>query len=173
MVTATFPEDYGYALFSIIIIAFHCTIQGYRNGRGRILNINFIRETLLEENTEYNELFGHDIQKGGYPDMGDGRFAAKLPFKEWLKLSVGQRAHQNYVEGLPLVLSSIAVAGLKYPIATAIMSLVYVIGREIYCIGYRRAGPKGRFWGEFFFLPLLGLFGLAAYTSLSFTRLFD
>jgi hypothetical protein len=33
--------------------------------------------------------------KGGYPDMGNGRYAAKLSDDDWLKFNNYQRAHYN------------------------------------------------------------------------------
>jgi hypothetical protein len=45
------------------------------------------------------------LPKGGYPDMGNGRFSAKLSDEEWLKFNYAQRAHQNYVEGAASILT--------------------------------------------------------------------
>lgn len=36
--------------------------------------------------------------KGGYPDMGNGRYAADWSYKEWFIFNNWQRAHYNYLE---------------------------------------------------------------------------
>jgi hypothetical protein len=36
-----------------------------------------------------------DAVKGGYPDMGSGRYSAKLSDEEWIKFNNYQRAHYN------------------------------------------------------------------------------
>ena len=173
MVAVTFPEEYGYVLLSLIGIAFHCFTQALRIGRYNFMSLQFIKENLTDENKQYNELYGHDIPKGGYPDMGDGRHAAKLPYKEWLKFNAGQRAHQNYLEGLPIVMTFVAIAGLKYPLFTAVNSVVYILGREFFCSGYRANGANGRLRGIWFNIPLILLLGASVQASLSFTNLLD
>jgi len=41
----------------------------------------------------------------GYPDMGNGRYSAKLTDEQWLKFNYAQRAHQNYVEGAASIIT--------------------------------------------------------------------
>ncbi|OMJ13310.1 Microsomal glutathione S-transferase 3, partial [Smittium culicis] len=85
--------------------------------------------------------------KVDYPDMGSGRFSAKLSDKEWAEFNNIMRVHQNYVEQLPLAILSVLVNGLFNPIQSAIAGEVYIIGRFIYAYGYKSHGPKGRMTG--------------------------
>ncbi len=32
---------------------------------------------------DHMEAFGEDIGKGGYPDMGSGKYSQKLTYKQW------------------------------------------------------------------------------------------
>jgi hypothetical protein len=34
-----------------------------------------------------------DVPKGGYPDMGNGKFGKKLGYREWFEFNTAQRAH--------------------------------------------------------------------------------
>jgi len=36
--------------------------------------------------------------KGGYPDMGNGRYAADLSYDQWFAFNNAQRAHYNFLE---------------------------------------------------------------------------
>jgi hypothetical protein len=46
---------------------------------------------------EHKLVTGLDIEKGGYPDMGNGRYSAKLPYQEWYRFNNAQRVHNNFV----------------------------------------------------------------------------
>lgn len=44
----------------------------------------------MEDNfkIEHERFFpGEKVPKGGYPDMGNGRYAAKLSYKEWYEFN--------------------------------------------------------------------------------------
>ncbi|OMJ21175.1 Microsomal glutathione S-transferase 3 [Smittium culicis] len=85
--------------------------------------------------------------KVDYPDMGSGRYSAKLSDKEWVEFNSIMRVHQNYIEQLPLAILSVLVNGLFNPIQSAIAGDVYIVGRFIYSHGYKAYGPKGRMAG--------------------------
>ena len=78
--------------------------------------------------------------QGGYPDMGDGQFAQKLPLEDWIKFANYQRAHGNYHEGIATILTFLAVSGLFFPTYTVALGALYIVGRFVYGMGYRNLG---------------------------------
>eukprot|EP01064_Diplonema_japonicum_P032686 TRINITY_DN61_c0_g1_i2.p1 TRINITY_DN61_c0_g1~~TRINITY_DN61_c0_g1_i2.p1 ORF type:complete len:180 (+),score=51.84 TRINITY_DN61_c0_g1_i2:89-628(+) len=168
-VTYTLPADYGYVMLSAVAVTFHCLTQGARVGRYRVMNKEWVEKNLKEENKMFKEKYGMDIPKGAYPDMGDGRHCAKLSYKEWLEYASCQRAHGNYVEGLTGIVLTILVSGLNFPMWTVTNTIAYIVGRELYCGGYRKNGPVGRMRGIWFNLAMLLLVGSAVVSSLRFT----
>ena len=171
-VTFSVPEEYGYVLAGLIGVCFHCTLQGGFVGRYKAMSVKWIEDNLRDENQRFKKKYGYDIPKGAYPDMTDGPHAQKLTYEEWLDYACAQRAHQNYVEGLAQVLFLGVVSGLGYPRATAGALVAYIVGRQLYCMGYRNNGPKGRLNGMPFQIPaLLAMLGMACHTAFTMTPL--
>lgn len=103
-----------------------------------------------------------------YPDMGNGRFAAKLEDKDWETFNNYQRAHYNYVEQVSSAQTFLLLGGLFHPIPSASLGLVYILGRQLYTWGYRAKGASGRMAGALILdLALLGMFGTTVYGSLN------
>lgn len=101
-----------------------------------------------------------------YPDMGNGRFAAKLNDEDWEKFNNYQRAHYNYVEQVSSIQTLLLLGGLFYPKIAAALGLKYVFGRFLFTRGYRKHGAKGRLTGSpFIAISLLGLFGVTVFGS--------
>ncbi|PVU84809.1 hypothetical protein BB559_007381 [Furculomyces boomerangus] len=82
-----------------------------------------------------------------HPDMGCGRFAAKLSDKDWATFNNVIRVHQNYVEQLPIAISAVLMCGLFYGKVSATLGLIYIASRFAYAYGYSTFGPKGRMVG--------------------------
>ncbi|KAJ7031596.1 hypothetical protein C8F04DRAFT_1109899 [Mycena alexandri] len=55
-----------------------------------------------------------------------------------------QRAHQNTLENLPMLLIGTAITSLKYPHAAAAALTVWSISRVGYTVGYTTGTPKKR-----------------------------
>lgn len=55
-----------------------------------------------------------------------------------------QRAHYNFLEGISTALTLLLIGGLFYPKLSALLGLVYNVGRFIYALGYQKYGSKGR-----------------------------
>jgi len=100
--------------------------------------------------------------RGGYPDMGNGRFAAGLEFEDWVSFNNAQRAHYNYIERYASVVVAELGCGLFFPRLAVLAGVVYIIGRALYTGGYKFEGPRGRRYGvaicEMAYFPML--FGL-------------
>lgn len=75
--------------------------------------------------------------------MGSGRYSQLLPYSSWLKFNSAQRVHANYVEGIASSLLALLGAGVFYPRAAVVAGFVFMLGREVYGIGYM-SGPSGR-----------------------------
>jgi len=82
-------------------------------------------------------------------------------------LNCAQRAHSNFLENYPIALSGMLVAGVKYPVSSAVWGAVWTASRMIYATGYTRADKtegKGRYGtarlGSLFWLSQLAFVGL-------------
>ncbi|RPD65141.1 membrane-associated proteins in eicosanoid and glutathione metabolism [Lentinus tigrinus ALCF2SS1-7] len=84
-----------------------------------------------------------------------------------------QRAHQNTLEVLPVVLTGTLVSGLKYPIAAATLGGMWILSRVIYTIGYSTGDPKKRNMlgaGPIGALSLMGIVGLSTASVVSLLK---
>jgi hypothetical protein len=107
------------------------------------------------------------LPRGGYPDMGTGRYAALLPYASWYRFANAQRAHYNYVESVASVLTFSLLGGLHYPRFAAGATAGYVVGREVYAYLYSKKGPGARSAGALILdVALLALFGSAVASGL-------
>lgn len=76
-----------------------------------------------------------------------------------------QRAHGNYLENHTSFVAALLLAGLRYPIASAIIGLGWCVSRVLFAIGYTRTDKdkgQGRLVGLGFWLCQLALFGMTA-----------
>ncbi|CAM6088156.1 unnamed protein product [Calypogeia fissa] len=69
-----------------------------------------------------------------------------------------QRAHQNTLENYPSYLALLLIGGLGYPITSAVLGLVWIVGRLVYSLGYFTGDPNNRLKGMFHFFGFVGLF---------------
>lgn len=113
----------------------------------------------------------HSINTGRY------RKAAKIDYPaayapssntspEAQRFNCAQRAHGNYIENQVSMVPALLIAGLKFPIVSAVMGLCWTLSRYSYMVGYSKGGEggKGRYknGGLHFWLFQFGLMGLAA-----------
>jgi len=152
-----------------VLIAFEILLIGFfipGKLRGELFNEEFMKKYFGEE---HKNATGKEIEKGGYPDMGNGKYSAKLSYEDWYKFNNAQRAHQNFVEFAPSGFVMLFIAGIYFPVATAVLGLALFIGRIFYSIGYAKGGPAGRLIGAIIGdLVLLGLFGLSITSGIFF-----
>ena len=67
--------------------------------------------------------------------------------KEDVAFNCTQRAHQNTLEGLPIVNLMMLTSATVYPLPAAAFGLVWVVGRFLYIQGYSSGGPDARMLG--------------------------
>ena len=80
----------------------------------------------------------------GFPDAGDGRYAQKLPYGDWVKFNNAVRVHLNFVESLPCVLTILLYSGLFLPKITMYVAFVTAGARIIYIVMYLIWGSNAR-----------------------------
>jgi glutathione S-transferase len=82
-----------------------------------------------------------------------------------------QRAHQNYLENLPILLTGVLVGGLRHPLIAVGLGVGWMVFRIVYFIGYTRTDKKdgiGRMQGASFWAFQFSLLGLLAKTAFDF-----
>ncbi|PIL31423.1 hypothetical protein GSI_06124 [Ganoderma sinense ZZ0214-1] len=90
-----------------------------------------------------------------------------------LKFNCAQRAHQNTLETIPMILTSTLITGLKYPVLAASLCGAWTFSRIFYTIGYSSGDPKKRYMGGNLLFGIVGMFGLllgSTATVVSFVR---
>jgi glutathione S-transferase len=83
--------------------------------------------------------------------------------KEAYIFNCAQRAHGNFLENETSFLAAMMISGLKYPTASALLGVGWLINRVIYAVGYTRQdkeGGKGRLAGAGFWLCQFALYGM-------------
>ncbi|EIE25236.1 glutathione S-transferase [Coccomyxa subellipsoidea C-169] len=78
-----------------------------------------------------------------------------------------QRGHQNSLENYPQFLACLILAGLSYPVTSAITGVIYLIGRIVYFQGYATGVPGKRLRGAFFNFAMLFFYGLLVKSAIS------
>merc|ERR1711924_211763 len=96
----------------------------------------FNKEFMKQFDKEHKAAFGPNSEaaEGGWPDAGDGRYSDKLAYKDWVEFNNVMRAHQNFVEMLPMQLAFLLVGGLIVPKFTMYVGFVAAIARIAYSI---------------------------------------
>eukprot|EP00695_Tsukubamonas_globosa_P003289 TRINITY_DN552_c0_g1_i1.p3 TRINITY_DN552_c0_g1~~TRINITY_DN552_c0_g1_i1.p3 ORF type:complete len:98 (+),score=49.18 TRINITY_DN552_c0_g1_i1:199-492(+) len=85
--------------------------------------------------------------------------------KEQKEFNYAQRVHGNYVEGFTLYILFLIITGLSFPVYAAVAGAIYIVGRQVYSIGYM-IHPQKRMYGAIIFdLALLALLGGAIYSA--------
>ncbi|CAG7848496.1 SubName: Full=Uncharacterized protein {ECO:0000313/EMBL:CCA66602.1} [Serendipita indica DSM 11827] len=83
-----------------------------------------------------------------------------------LKFTCAQRAHQNMLETLPIILFGLAWSGLYYPVTTSALGVGWIISRVIYLKGYTSGTPEKRLPGfQIASTFLFCIVGLGLYSS--------
>jgi len=130
------PNSYGGVLLTAVLICFHYSLHviPISKARKKYFNKEFFKENFP----------GINAAKSGYPDTGNGHYAARLSPTEWIAFNNAQRVHLNYLENLVPHLTFLLTTGIMYPRFAVVLGWVFMIGRTLYTIGYLRHGPEGR-----------------------------
>jgi hypothetical protein len=140
-------------------------LTGYTVGggmRNKIFGKDFMEGNFKQEHDE--AFLGQDVPlpRFGNPDMGSGRYAAKLSYKDWFLFNTSQRIHYNYLETVVCVIVWILIGGIRNAWITFGFGVAYLVGRILYNILSTRKGINGRFPAvAIIFACHLGLFVLS------------
>ncbi|KAG8461138.1 hypothetical protein KFE25_003707 [Diacronema lutheri] len=166
-VTLSLTPDYGYVLAAAGVIGITSTYIG-----AQVMSLRakcFKSESFTASKAvqamrdEHKKAFGTDMNNLGYPDMGNGRYAAQLDYASWVMFNNGQRAHYNMVESVGPLVGALLTSGLAAPRLAASLGVCYALGRLLYARGYcSEQGADGRIPGAgLAFLSMLSLYVLA------------
>ena len=161
-------DDYRFVLAVVlgqVLVYFFCV--GYAGSpRSKLFTQEFMDENFKAE----HETSGltDPLKKGGYPDVGSGRYTMATGYKGWYDFNIAQRVHIQYMEAITQMLFQQLFAGLYWPVPTAIIGIIYFIGRIVYTAGYIKGGPKGRLLGALMTLPIQMMMPIYTIVSLGY-----
>lgn len=142
-------KNYGWVIISATAIGLQCYFTGFiipMGERKKAFGKEFMEKNFGEI---HRAEVGSDIPLNnlGYPDMGSGKYAEKLPYKDWYNLNIAMRTHYQFLEQVPMALTFLLLGGLSAPIPAAGLGFAYFGGRLLYTTGYQKGGPAGRSTG--------------------------
>ena len=132
-VALALTPDHGVVIVVAALMAAQTVASGFV--------ISFVRSRIFSKKffaTEFPEL--KEAPAGGYPDMGCGPYAARLPPAAWAAFNNCMRAHQNCVEGCAPIVTLQLLAGLFFPMLASVAGIVYLVARTWYTVNYMRGG---------------------------------
>jgi glutathione S-transferase len=131
--------DHACALLSCVAIGFEATIFGAIAGRtrGKVFTKEFMESNFGNEH--FNAVHSA-VSQNGYPDMGNGRYAAKLSYADWHNFNNAQRVHYNFIENITSYVIFIIIASLFFPSEASIIGWGLFVVRLIYAWGYLKEG---------------------------------
>ena len=132
------PKLYGYVLFVVVLTCFYALLIGFLGTAA--YRKRYFTEDFMQNNfgTEHELITGSKIQKGGYPDMGSGRYTMKAGYQAWYLFNLGARTHANLMENLPQVVICLLIIGLWSPLTAIVMGTINLAMR----LGYANAYTK-------------------------------
>eukprot|EP01017_Pseudomicrothorax_dubius_P036065 TRINITY_DN512_c0_g1_i1.p1 TRINITY_DN512_c0_g1~~TRINITY_DN512_c0_g1_i1.p1 ORF type:complete len:176 (-),score=32.91 TRINITY_DN512_c0_g1_i1:160-687(-) len=175
MVVLNLDKEFGYVLLTVVFQAFEVLIIGFAvpgRARSKVFNKNFLE---VHFGDEHRREFGVPPPRGGYPDMGTGRYSDKLPYAEWVYFNKAQRVHYNLIEQAASIMVFTLIGGLQYPIAATVLGALFIIGRIFFCAYLLPKGSEdilrsiGALLGD---VSLLGTFGISVAAGLKICEVF-
>ncbi|KAI9454164.1 hypothetical protein BJY52DRAFT_1285864 [Lactarius psammicola] len=82
--------------------------------------------------------------------------------KDAMKFNCAQRAHQNTLENLPLIVLSTVLSAIHYPTYAAVGCGIWSFSRVLYTMGYSTGEPRRRAVGSLTSLGVQTVLGLFA-----------
>eukprot|EP01138_Halocafeteria_seosinensis_P000216 gb/GECG01000222.1/.p1 GENE.gb/GECG01000222.1/~~gb/GECG01000222.1/.p1 ORF type:complete len:135 (+),score=14.07 gb/GECG01000222.1/:1-405(+) len=111
-------QDHGWVVLAATGVAAQCYMSCVRAATMRPKLFGSAefqrREKVQQLKDEHKKATGEEeLNPGGYPDMGNGRYSEALTYKEWYEFNLAQRAHQNYLEQVCTVETFLVRDGVK------------------------------------------------------------
>jgi glutathione S-transferase len=124
------PKEYGYVVIVLVLYCFLNIWMSSQVGRAR---------------KKYNVL---------YPTM----YANEAENKDAKIFNCIQRGHQNSLEMMPMFFMLMILGGIRHPLISASLGVVYTVSRFFYFKGYSTGDPRNRLsLGKYGFLAAFGL----------------
>eukprot|EP01017_Pseudomicrothorax_dubius_P010231 TRINITY_DN13623_c0_g1_i1.p1 TRINITY_DN13623_c0_g1~~TRINITY_DN13623_c0_g1_i1.p1 ORF type:complete len:149 (+),score=29.68 TRINITY_DN13623_c0_g1_i1:138-584(+) len=122
-----FDNRYGLVMMAAAALALECYIHApiVVRFRLRVFNKKFMQENFGEEHSKELKTA---LPDAGFPDMGNGRYSAKLSYKDWFQFNVAQRVHQNFLEAIGIIIPATLIAGVKFPVYAAAIGGIHFLG---------------------------------------------
>ncbi|KAH7065855.1 hypothetical protein BKA63DRAFT_166230 [Paraphoma chrysanthemicola] len=128
--TMTIPSDYGYVLLAAVstflVGSWHgMLVGGYRKAAK----------------------IPYPFEYASYEQV---QTASPAKSKAMLAFNAAQRSHQNFGENHPSFVGALLIAGLRFPVVSAVLGGVWAANRVVYALGYTKSaeqGGKGRYYG--------------------------
>jgi hypothetical protein len=135
-ITLELDEYFGLSLVAGLVVGFQCIMFGFMFP-GRVRGKVFTPQFLEQFKDAHQQAFGNtDVTASfGYPDMGNGYYAQKLDYKDWIYFNKAQRVHYNYLEIIAPVMAFIFIGGIRYGLISAIFGFIFFVGR-LFSIAY-------------------------------------
>ncbi len=77
-----------------------------------------------------------EINKFGYPDIGNNLYADQLPYRDWIKVNNAQRAHESLTNSLIILYPNAFIGSLVYPRFTLGLLYAFLLFRVVHINGY-------------------------------------
>jgi len=132
-------RSYGWCILIACIMMAQCIMAG--------VSVNIARRGYFSASFFAEHFREVASSSEGYPDNGNGRYAAKLSDEDWATFNTLQRVHLNYVEALTPAVASELLCGLFFPRFAVMAGTVYIAGRALYAKGYVAHGLEGHWPG--------------------------
>eukprot|EP01016_Furgasonia_blochmanni_P017372 TRINITY_DN2018_c0_g2_i1.p1 TRINITY_DN2018_c0_g2~~TRINITY_DN2018_c0_g2_i1.p1 ORF type:complete len:179 (+),score=30.14 TRINITY_DN2018_c0_g2_i1:102-638(+) len=166
-------KHHGYVVIVVTSIGLQCLLTGMMGPgrlRPKIFNKKFLTDNFGEQHQR--EIGKPEPSYEGYPDMGNGRYSAKLSYREWWLFNNAQRAHLNFLEQLGIAVPAIILGGIYYPAQAVCLGSCYFVGRLLYSVGYMsEGGADSREAGAYIAgFSLLGNIGFAIATGVKMVK---
>ena len=156
---ATATIGVGITLLMVSLLMF---IYFYAMMRAGFKRTIFNKEFMAQFKEEATEMNWEEIPTGGAPDNGNGYYADKLSYAEWYHFNNVQRTQLNSLELNFIMAIFMLVGTFNYPTVGFSFSVLMVVGRLIFVVGYEKCGPKGRIPGALLAdVAIIGLFVLS------------
>ncbi|KAK9106424.1 hypothetical protein Syun_022435 [Stephania yunnanensis] len=110
------PREYGYVILVLVLYSFLNMWMAFQVGKAR---------------KKY---------KVFYPTL----YALESENKDAKLFNCVQRGHQNSLEMMPMFFALLLLGGLRHPLVSAGLGLLYMVGRYFYFTGYATGDPNNR-----------------------------
>ena len=92
-VTLVVPIQFPVTLLFTVVVCIECFMISFIFGTTARLK-HFTKDFMSQFHKQHENAYpGEKPAVGGFPDTGEGRYADKLPYKDWVEFNNSQRVH--------------------------------------------------------------------------------